>query len=830
MQDCPDRQTLESLLADLLPDVERGPIEMHIESCVDCQSKLERMTTDHATGPGTCQATVQSHWQAIADHMVVTLQREISQDTSREVPNRAPQIKGYRVIRLLGRGGMGAVYEAEHLNLRRLVAIKLLPELAQASPQRRERFQREMRAIGQLDHPGIVKAFDAAEVDGMQYLVMERIYGVTVAELVHRQGALSICNACEIIRQAATALQHAHDRSLIHRDIKPSNMMLTDGGSVKILDLGMARLTDSDESSSELTSSGQIMGTIDYMSPEQATGCGEISAATDIYSLGASLYRLLTGHCVFHGEAFGSTLKKLSAIAHEEPVPLSDMRTDVPKELCGIVMQMMAKDPTQRLADAETVVRAMTPFCKGNKLVPLIQPAYGDADNERDATTDTRSKLSSEVITETIDGHHSDIGITCNVGDVARPNPETPRRATTSQANSSSRGKGNHRAIVLATTASLFLLGYVVVTLLGVFEIHTDQGVLVIKSIGTDFKTLLAGKVVTIKNMQTGQQHEIYLSSEESQRALDSGSYVMLKTASGIETLTDHFRIRSGETQEIEVWWNPARPIESATESAHTSPEMPGTGDPHGSQSIAPPDPGTPREVAERIFAIGGKLVVRGLSQTFQSVTELPPGKNWTIGEIVFEGSGVTNDDMKTLARLSTPTKLVLRRTNVDGDGLAHLRNSRITQLAWVQLIDDSLLDQIAQLTQLEGLDLEAVDSNTRGSLSPMRRLERLRAVSLNGIDLTNSDFEHLKQCEELEHLFVQAAGLNDDSMAIIASYPKLQSLALSGNRCTVNGLMHLTNAKELKSLFLNESNVTAADIDSLRKAFQNRIEIRVAD
>jgi serine/threonine protein kinase len=164
---------------------------------------------------------------------------------------------------------MGAVYRARHTKLDREVAVKLLSSDRLRSARAVSRFEREMKAIGRLHHPHIVQAFDAGEVEGQYYLVMELVSGLDLSAVVDRVGPLPLADACEIVRQVALGLQHAHEHDLVHRDIKPSNLMLTPAGDVKLLDLGRARLQDPLSDEHAVTSSGQIMGTLDYMAPEQ---------------------------------------------------------------------------------------------------------------------------------------------------------------------------------------------------------------------------------------------------------------------------------------------------------------------------------------------------------------------------------------------------------------------------------------------------------------------------------------------------------------------------------------------------------------------------------
>ena len=183
------------------------------------------------------------------------------------------QIGQYRLLeKVQQQGGMGTVYKALHVLLLKVVALKVLPADRMKNEGAIARFRREMKAVGRLEHPNIVQARDAGEVDGTHYLVMEFIEGIDLSSLLLYHGPVSIPDACEMIRQAAVGLQHAFERGLVHRDLKPSNLMLTPAGIVKILDLGLARLCHESSGANQLTELGQFMGTADYASPEQAFG------------------------------------------------------------------------------------------------------------------------------------------------------------------------------------------------------------------------------------------------------------------------------------------------------------------------------------------------------------------------------------------------------------------------------------------------------------------------------------------------------------------------------------------------------------------------------
>jgi WD40 repeat protein/serine/threonine protein kinase len=265
----------------------------------------------------------------------------------------------YEVLERLGAGGMGQVYKARHRDLDRLVALKVLRHDRQGDAAAVQRFQREIKIVARLAHPNLVLAHDASRVDDLFFLAMEYVEGTDLARLVRQRGPLPVALACEVIRQAALGLQHAHERGLIHRDIKPSNLLLTARGEqVKVLDLGLAcwQLPGPDHSSSLLTGSGAVLGTPDFLAPEQARDARQADPRSDLYSLGCTFYYLLTGQVPLPA---ATLTEKLLRHQMDEPVPVERLRPEVPPEVAAVVRRLMAKRPDERFPSAAAVVEAL---------------------------------------------------------------------------------------------------------------------------------------------------------------------------------------------------------------------------------------------------------------------------------------------------------------------------------------------------------------------------------------------------------------------------------------------------------------------------------------
>jgi len=267
----------------------------------------------------------------------------------------------YVLLNLIGKGGMGAVYKARHVRMGRDVALKVIDPKRVTDQSLIQRFKREVEVCSKLQHEHIVQAFDVGEHAGATFLVLEFVEGADLASLVKRDGPMQPDEAAAICLQAAAGLAYAHSQGIVHRDIKPQNILLSTSGVVKILDMGLARVLDDPTSDphTSLTQEGAVMGTVDYMPPEQAHDTRLADARSDIYSLGATLFYLLAGRPPHAG---GSVIERLKRLALEDVPSISQFRIDCPRELDEIVQKMLAKRPEDRFQTAGDVVRALRPL------------------------------------------------------------------------------------------------------------------------------------------------------------------------------------------------------------------------------------------------------------------------------------------------------------------------------------------------------------------------------------------------------------------------------------------------------------------------------------
>ncbi len=341
-------------------------LRAHLADCPECRARLSVPGT--ANSPGGLPTGASSAGTPLPDLSLsgVASSLRIPVGPQAQTPPPPKELAGdtnYQILRELGRGGMGVVYLAHDTVMDRKVVLKVVAAEHLARPQARERFLGEIRAAAKLDHPNVVKAFATLQPGGLLVFVMEYVDGVDLHRLVKERGALPVAAACYYAYQAALGLQHAHEQGMVHRDIKPHNLMLARGkkNQVKILDFGLAKANSEKGDERGLTATGQMLGTPDYVSPEQTLDAASATIRADIYSLGCTLYYLLAGRPPFTGR---TAFEVMQAHHDVDARPLSEARADVPAGLDGVVRKMMAKDPADRYQTPVEAARALAQFVK----------------------------------------------------------------------------------------------------------------------------------------------------------------------------------------------------------------------------------------------------------------------------------------------------------------------------------------------------------------------------------------------------------------------------------------------------------------------------------
>jgi formylglycine-generating enzyme required for sulfatase activity len=466
----------------LLPAEDRPAVEAHVATCDECTARLTALDADslgqlllQAPQPAACpNSTMLPHSLGGATSPFTGLPSPAEVTPEGEGPGIIPEPlrehPRYRVLRLLGRGGMGNVYLAEHRHMGRLVALKVIDPSILDNPAAVRRFRQEVKAAAQLSHPNVVQAHDAEEAGGLHFLVLEYVEGQQLAAYA-ASGPLPYQEACEYARQAALGLQYAHGARLVHRDVKPHNLMVTPDGRVKVLDFGLARvLARPAAAGASATQAGMLMGTPDYVAPEQARDAGAVDGRADVYSLGCTLYHLLTGRPPFPG---GTPVEKVARHL-TVPVPALDAaRLGLPAGLAEVVARMTARALEQRYQTAGEAAAALAPFAVAG------------------STPREAARAAAVPLAPTAPERE------------AAPRPD----ATVVEAlPRGSRGRGRGPWGRVAVLAMFF--GFVALAGVVVYRILTDNGELVIQTTDDDVEVVVkeGGKLVTIYDPKSGQK------------------------------------------------------------------------------------------------------------------------------------------------------------------------------------------------------------------------------------------------------------------------------------------------------------------------------------
>src|ERR1700722_14237889 len=365
----PTDPTLQAYGLGKLDDVSAESVTSHLESCPDCQRRVAELSSDDFLGrlqnaqvksdksaadwpPFGVPSTEGAHGPVVPPPPADTLPPELVDHPD------------YEIVRELGRGGMGVVYLVRNKLMGRLEVLKVVGGHLVERPGVRDRFLREVQSAAKLQHKNIVAAYSAMRLGESIVLAMEYVDGEDLAKMVKSRGPLPVVHACYFIHQAALGLQHAHERGMVHRDIKPANLIFAVEGKkgvVKVLDFGLAKLTSEGHPDSGLTREAQMLGTPDFIAPEQIRDAQSADIRADIYSLGCTLYYILTGGPPFRGDHLWDLYQAHFSM---EAGPLNLVRPEVPVELAAVVAKMMAKEPGRRFQTPGELAQALAPFFK----------------------------------------------------------------------------------------------------------------------------------------------------------------------------------------------------------------------------------------------------------------------------------------------------------------------------------------------------------------------------------------------------------------------------------------------------------------------------------
>jgi serine/threonine protein kinase/WD40 repeat protein len=548
----PPPQELAAFGLGKLSERNAAAIAAHLESCPACRQAVAALPPDSFLGKiraaGPAGSSFPPGWALSADGRSSASRPPIPAVTVSAIPPELSHHPKFLILRELGRGGMGVVYQARQTMMNRQVVIKVINCALLDQPGALERFRREVQAAAQLSHPNIVTAYDAEQAGELHMLVMEFVPGQSLAEVLEKKGPLPLANACHYMRQVASGLQHAHERGMVHRDIKPSNLMLMPKGQVKILDFGLAKVASERGTGKGLTSSDAYMGTPDYSAPEQATDARTADIRADLYSLGCTLYCLLAGRPPFRED---TAMKTILAHLQKQPQPLPELRSDVPAGLWAVVERLLAKEPGQRYQKPIEVVPALAPFVKSSAkpgAKSVSAPGLGVGSPGKGTMIGADTSQIKKILRE-VPGKAPPTQMPAK--DDASPFEDLDDTSALPRKAKRARWGGAGGVISVLAGVGVLLLALVGLWASGVFKVKTKDGTIVLENLPSNAEVLVDGETVTLKagdgktiTITAGKKHQLQVKKE------------------GFKVFGQEVEIDAGERRPIRVSLQPNSPTE----------------------------------------------------------------------------------------------------------------------------------------------------------------------------------------------------------------------------------------------------------------------------
>ncbi|HKI38363.1 MAG TPA: protein kinase [Gemmataceae bacterium] len=569
-----------------LSEAQSATVAAHLETCADCRNAVAGLPPDSFLGKvraakpgGTVLPPGPAPVRPAASPSMAGRPAAPPAPPA-DVPPELANHPKFRIIRELGRGGMGVIYLAEHRVMEKPVALKVISPAVLDNPDALARFHAEVKAAGKLDHQNIARAYDADQAGNLHFLVMEFVEGVSLAQLLEQKGPLPVGGACHLISQAALGLQHAFEQGMVHRDVKPQNLMLTPKGLVKVLDFGLARVRDERKAAPRLTQLESFMGTPEYVAPEQAINARSADTRSDIYSLGCTLYALLAGRPPFVED---TATKLVLAHVEKEPLPLHEVRPDVPAELSAVVAKMLAKDPAQRFQTPVEVVRALAPFVKagskaGAPAAAQHSPAVGAAGTGTRMGGDTSrmkglgtgaSKLSAKAAPLAAEEGKGSPFEGLADAPAAAPAPKDAKKERR-KAKPTPAAWWKRPAVLAGGAAAILALLLVGLWAGGVFKVKTKDGTIVLENLPAGSEVLVDGEKVTVTWGADGKKAEI---------RVKPGTRKIVASRDGIDVIGEEVEIEDGGRKVLAAHWKSPASAEAAPARADAASSIVGTWD-----------------------------------------------------------------------------------------------------------------------------------------------------------------------------------------------------------------------------------------------------------
>jgi serine/threonine protein kinase len=802
-------------------------------------------------------------------------------DSTRNSPEPLARLRDYELLSRLGQGGMGAVYLARHAHLDKQVAVKLLPREHLRNPEMVARFKREMKAVGKLHHPNIIQAFDGGEEKGIHFLVMEYAEGLDLNTLLANYGKLPISDACEIIRQAAVGLEHAHLHGLVHRDIKPANILLAwpshrdsresrdtsrepnlsspptlnsqpstldSAPVVKVLDLGLALLnTDKQSLAKGITNTGQIMGTLDYMAPEQTSDTHTVDVRADIYSLGCTLYALLAGRPPFYGDQYSNAYQKIVAHNQASPRPLHEIRKNIPPAVVAVLNKMLAKRPDDRYTTPIEVAAALEPFCHGSTLLATLVEAEARQAEDKARSDAATQALNSSALEGTATGAAGEAAYSLGADDellallrsnaidetiVTKPPSKLPETqfqlnvaaAPTVKKVRQVREQDSRRLrLQVIAAATCALLGIVIAAV--VFRIMTNYGTIELTLYHKDAQVTVDGDTIRLRPSDADDHYTIRVAP---------GQHKLQVEKDGYTTFARDLEIAKGEEKSVGVQLlRPGTNVASTLPRAEPSTPsvVPGAASNNSSNSTLPGSSrrsmtATDRGVAEWVLSVGGSLQIYDPKNPnppqeypVTELDQLPHEPFELLGVKLKENPRVVDaDGVRDLTRFGSLNTLVVNGIPVTDDDVEYL-SDRLANLTALFAAGSKITDAgLRILLRNPGFRSGGFNAMTDFGVEAVRGRENIGALQLDNSHISRIGVEAIATCPQLFELTLKNGPLiNDACMPDIVKLSKLKRLVLSGTAITdgcVDDLAKLTNLKEL---VLPTTTITPAALARLR-------------